>query len=745
MVLFTRSLSRATENEEVSLTELTGNPSASNTESLFGIAPRKLRNVEDEDFVPASPHLNQLEPAVPFSGAPLQQNYFSQAWAAQKHRPLDRSPDRIGEQLPHAGPSVDAPAQPPSPLQNWAQSRVWLPAPDLQASTQETFTFVSFKVLASANAFKHRGQLYAHVPGQILDWKSRRRKILSELELCSPDIICLQEVDRFSDLRSDLALKGYVGLYKVRSGVSPDGCALFWRQKRFQLLHEESIEFNLTGMGDNVAQFCVLQSIVPGASKMGDISKSGIPEQRQSRCLIVGNINVVFNPKRGDIKLGQCRVFLEQAHKLSNSWPGAPLVLGGCFNCTPQSSMYEFLAKSELDLSGLDRRYLSGQLPEAASSASKRGTEAKKSGASSSKVSLAKPKKKELDVDLSDRLKASLMARFASKQDIHATEFASSAREVLKMYSGTSSSRTSNPANKHESKAEDPVVKNFVSKTIEILESSLSSQGSLKQMVEGGNLANHGVNGVDVSPGIGRVMSSEATCTKSSFLSVGQRYMKAQAAHHTEINSSESVNVSDPSRGGMEVPTQSSVACDQLSCGNNAKKESIPDAVEGGVEVPTKSSVACDRLLHANTAQEGSIPDAVDKTGMDTAVPHCTPPDSSVQSTMPDHCWDFEELKTATGHPDSTVIKHKLNLCSVYPEVQGRMDTRDAKGEPLLTMYHRQFRGTVDYIWRSDGLKTVKVLDTAPLKAMLVTPGLPSMVWGSDHVALACEFAFSTS
>lgn len=737
MVLFTRSLSRVTENEEVSVTELTGNPSASNTESLFGIAPRKLRNVEDEDFVPASP--------VPFSRAPLQQNYFSQAWAAQKQRPLDWRPDRMEEQLPHPGPSLDVPAQQPSPLQNWAQSRVWLRAPDLQVSTQETFTFVSFKVLASANAFKHRGKLYAHVPSQILDWKSRRRKILSELELCSPDIICLQEVDRFSDLQSDLALKGYVGLYKVRPGVAPDGCALFWRQKRFKLLHEESLEFNFMGTEDHVAQFCVLQSIVPGASKMGDTSKSGIPGQCQSRCLIVGNINVLFNPKRGDIKLGQCRVFLEQAHKLSNSWPEAPLVLGGCFNCTPQSSMYEFLAKSELDVSGLDRRYLSGQLPEAGSSASKRGTEAKKSEDSSAKVSLAMPKKEELDVDLSDRLKASLTARFASKQEIYAMEFASSAREVLKMYSGTSSSRTSNPVNKLESKAKDPVVKNFISKTIEILESSLSSQGSLKEMAEGGNLANDGVNGVDISPGIGRVVSSEATCTKSSFLSVGQRYTKAQASDHTQISSSESVYVSDPSGGGMEVPTESSAACDQFSCGNDAKKESIPDAVEGGVEVPTKSSVACDRLLHVNTAQEGSIPDAVDERGMDTAVPHCTPPDVSVQSTMPDHCWDLEELKTATGRPDSTVIKHKLNLCSVYPEVQGQMHTRDAKGEPLLTMYHRQFRGTVDYIWRSDGLKTVKVLDTVPLKAMLVTPGLPSMVWGSDHVALACEFAFSTS
>jgi mRNA deadenylase 3'-5' endonuclease subunit Ccr4 len=59
----------------------------------------------------------------------------------------------------------------------------------------EKFVFVSFKVLASANVSKHRGQLYGHVPNQMLDWRTRRKKLIFELELCSPDIICLQVLE----------------------------------------------------------------------------------------------------------------------------------------------------------------------------------------------------------------------------------------------------------------------------------------------------------------------------------------------------------------------------------------------------------------------------------------------------------------------------------------------------------------------------------------------------------------------
>lgn len=80
-----------------------------------------------------------------------------------------------------------------------------------------------------------------------------------------------------------------------------------------------------------------------------------------SRRIIVGNIHVLYNPRRGDIKLGQIRFLASRAHFLSKKWGGAPIVLAGDYNSTPQSAVYNFLLSSELNIMLHDRRDLSGQ------------------------------------------------------------------------------------------------------------------------------------------------------------------------------------------------------------------------------------------------------------------------------------------------------------------------------------------------------------------------------------------------
>ena len=122
-----RYLSRISEVHEDSPSEVPGSPNPSTPDSLFGIAPRKLRNVEDEDF---SPNYSQPNKTGNSSEISSQQNYFSQAWAAEKQRPLSRNSDRMEEQL------LQVPTAQQSSLQSWTQSRVWLTAPNSQVSTQ---------------------------------------------------------------------------------------------------------------------------------------------------------------------------------------------------------------------------------------------------------------------------------------------------------------------------------------------------------------------------------------------------------------------------------------------------------------------------------------------------------------------------------------------------------------------------------------------------------------------------------
>ncbi|CAL5442176.1 unnamed protein product [Camellia sinensis] len=175
---------------------------------------------------------------------------------------------------------------------------------------------VSYNILGDRNASKHR-DLYPNVPSIYMKWDHRKRIICEELIGWNPDIICLQKA-------------GYIGSYKMP----------------FRLLEGESIEFKGYGLRDNVAQLCVFEKQMCKA---------------ESRRLVIGNIHVLYNPSRGDVKLGQIRSLSSKAHILSEKWGNVPVVLAGDYNITPQSAIYKFLSSSELNIMLHDRREMSGQ------------------------------------------------------------------------------------------------------------------------------------------------------------------------------------------------------------------------------------------------------------------------------------------------------------------------------------------------------------------------------------------------
>ncbi|KAF5175852.1 Carbon catabolite repressor protein 4-like protein [Thalictrum thalictroides] len=164
------------------------------------------------------------------------------------------------------------------------------------------------------------------------------------------------EVDRFSDLADLLKEDGFKGTYKARTGEACDGCAIFWKEDMFTLMHQESIEFRDFNLRDNVAQFCVLK-MRPNHSEKDTNNKIS-----KTQTLLIGNIHALFNPNRGDIKMGQIRLFVKKAHTISGEWGNIPVTIAGDLNSAPQSAIYKFLASSELDLLQYDRRQLSGQI-----------------------------------------------------------------------------------------------------------------------------------------------------------------------------------------------------------------------------------------------------------------------------------------------------------------------------------------------------------------------------------------------
>ncbi|XP_052723172.1 carbon catabolite repressor protein 4 homolog 5 isoform X3 [Vigna angularis] len=337
---------------------------------------------------------------------------------------------------------------------------------------RDKIVVVSYNILGVQNASNHP-DLYSNIPHRFLEWDKRKRLILEEINNYNASILCFQ----------------------ARTGEAKDGCAVFWKDELFNLLHQEDIEFQRFGMRNNVAQLCILE----GNHDKKESNACNLTTMEPStgkRRFVVGNIHVLFNPNRGDIKLGQVRLLLDKAYKLSQEWGNIPVIIAGDLNSVPQSAIYKFLSSSKLDIQLHDRRNMSGQL---------------------------------------------------------------------------------------------------------------------------------------------------------------------------EIQSN--------------------------------------------------------RLFRSQIRDDASI--------------------SMTLSRQLLYRWSVEELRIATGAKGITQLQHQLKLRSAYSGVPGDHRTRDDIGEPLATSYHSKFMGTVDYIWHSDDLVPLRVLETLPIDILRRSGGLPSEKWGSDHLAVVCELAFS--
>ncbi|XP_024020261.1 carbon catabolite repressor protein 4 homolog 5 isoform X1 [Morus notabilis] len=237
--------------------------------------------------------------------------------------------------------------------------RRWAYSSRDSSSFKDKVVVVSYNILGVENASKHP-DLYFKVPQRFMEWNRRKKLIRKEINRYNTSILCLQEVDNFDDLNDLFRKDGFKGVYKARTGEAYDGCAIFWKEDLFTLLHQENIEFQSFGLRNNVAQLCVLK-MKPNQSELDEHPQTMLPPT-QSRSFVIGNIHVLFNPNRGDIKLGQVRLLLEKASKLSQEWGSIPVILCGDINSIPQSPIYQFLASSRLDVQLHDRRNISGQV-----------------------------------------------------------------------------------------------------------------------------------------------------------------------------------------------------------------------------------------------------------------------------------------------------------------------------------------------------------------------------------------------
>ncbi|KAK7827111.1 hypothetical protein U0070_019907 [Myodes glareolus] len=224
------------------------------------------------------------------------------------------------------------------------------------------FSVMSYNIL-SQDLLEGNSHLYRHCRRPVLHWSFRFPNILKEikhfdadvsLKLCqsfySEDsvlVLCLQEVqeDHYgTEIRPSLESLGYHCEYKMKTGRKPDGCAICFKHAKFSLLSVNPVEFCRRDIPlldrDNIGLVLLLQPKMPRAA---------------SPSICVANTHLLYNPRRGDIKLTQLAMLLAEISSVAHRKDGSfcPIIMCGDFNSVPGSPLYSFIKEGKLNYEGL--------------------------------------------------------------------------------------------------------------------------------------------------------------------------------------------------------------------------------------------------------------------------------------------------------------------------------------------------------------------------------------------------------
>lgn len=140
-------------------------------------------------------------------------------------------------------------------------------------------------------------------------------------------------------------------MYKRRTGTKTDGCATCYHISCFTEVSVSALEFYRpeTKLLDrhNVAIVLLLRPVVARRSS----------REALGPVLCVVNTHLLFNPRRGDVKLAQLAILLAEVDQvvqtLKASGMSYNLIMCGDFNSVPHMPLYQLITTGQLNYQGL--------------------------------------------------------------------------------------------------------------------------------------------------------------------------------------------------------------------------------------------------------------------------------------------------------------------------------------------------------------------------------------------------------
>lgn len=198
-----------------------------------------------------------------------------------------------------------------------------------QESDQDTIRVFQWNHLSQTLAVKIDN--FMKSAEEVFDWKIRRWKLLEEILIYDPDIICLQEVDHYDMLNRALSSVGYDGSFVPKpdspciyfsENTGPDGCAIFYKKTKFDLVKIEK----------KILEVWQVQS-----NQVAMMMKLRIKDGNGELCVCTTHLKARTGALLSTLRNEQGKDLLQWIH---SNIGNTPLILTGDFNAEPHEPVY---------------------------------------------------------------------------------------------------------------------------------------------------------------------------------------------------------------------------------------------------------------------------------------------------------------------------------------------------------------------------------------------------------------------
>jgi CCR4-NOT transcription complex subunit 6 len=218
-------------------------------------------------------------------------------------------------------------------------------------TSENSIRVVSYNILAPIITYKSFSDIFGddyikYSPAKYLEWNYRFKKILKELNIYKPEIICLQEVqydNYYSHMNEEFNKLGYYSILVQNTGRIKDvdkryGVCILYKKNRFRLLETSSINF-LNLVKKHLKKTDQLNFTERMIGRYFGGLWIHLYDTQTKTDFYVSSIHLLADPRYPDIKSLQGYLVLNLLNKLTNN-NKIPLILCGDFNSMSCSAVY---------------------------------------------------------------------------------------------------------------------------------------------------------------------------------------------------------------------------------------------------------------------------------------------------------------------------------------------------------------------------------------------------------------------